>query len=82
MNWTDFSNLTASQRTKLAEFAVVGSAMSPNFSGVTKAQARGAKNFMIELNTLVQPAMQGISRTIQHYNNALVAADDAANPPS
>lgn len=80
VTWDDFANLTPAQRLKLAEFAVIGQSTNPDFSGVTRSQAKAVRRFLVELNTLVAPAHEGMRRTIQHLNNALIKADDDANP--
>lgn len=80
MTWDDFGNLTPAQRAKLIEFAEIGQSASPNFSNVTRSQAKAARRFFVELNTLTRPAYEGMRRTIEHINKMLIQADDEANP--
>lgn len=87
MQWTDFSNLTAAQRTKLAEFAAIGVALggqqpnpNPNTSSVTYSQAKAAMVFFKELNTLVGPAVDGARFVIKKSQKQALIDLDSANP--
>lgn len=85
MQWTDFSNLTNAQRTKLAEFAVIGAALTgptsnPSTAGVTYSQAKTARAFAKEVQTLVGPALAGALFVIKKTQEQAVTDFDTANP--
>jgi hypothetical protein len=87
MQWTDFSNLTNAQRTKLAEFATIGTSLggatpnlNPDISGVTYSQAKQVLAFAREAHTLVGPAVVGANYVMKKAQEQAVKDFDTANP--
>lgn len=87
MQWTDFGNLTNAQRTKLMEFAAIGTAMggpqgnqNPNTSAVTYSQAKAVVLWMKELNDLVGPAIIGAKHVVAKGQKQAIDIFDQANP--
>jgi len=84
MNWTDFSNLNASQQGKLAETAAIGTALAstptPDISTVAHSQAKAAKAFLTDLQLLTNPAVRGVSYILEVRRAAAIQAFEDANP--
>jgi hypothetical protein len=86
LTWDQFGNLglTAGQKTKLAQAAAIGNSLrssDPDTSALTLSQAKAIRLFIIDVNTLLGPAWQGVQYIREKtMRDAAKAADDASPP--